>query len=118
MPGRIYRILGAPSRHLRAGECVPLLLADWVDALFIHYAVEPSLLAPFVPFTLDMFENRAFVSLVAFTQRRFRPIRTGPWGELLLCPMATIPFLNLRTYVVHRGQFGIYFCHCRIQPLT
>jgi uncharacterized protein YqjF (DUF2071 family) len=109
MPGRIYRILGASPRRLAAGECVPLLLADWVDALFIHYAVEPGRLGPHVPFELDQKDGRALVSFVAFTQRRFRPIRGGRTGEMLLRPIAAIPFLNLRTYVTHKGQPGIYF---------
>ncbi len=48
----------------------------------------------------------AYVSLVAFTMRGLRP-RLG--GAALLKPIATHEFLNVRTYVKHRGERGIYF---------
>ena len=50
-----------------------VFIADWVDATFVHYAVPPERLQPFVPFELDTFGGAAYLSLVAFTQRRLRP---------------------------------------------
>ncbi len=47
----------------------PLFLGDWVTAVFIHYAVDAGVLQQEVPFELDLFEGRAFVSLVAFSMR-------------------------------------------------
>ena len=62
----------ARRRMLRPGER-PLFLADWTDVLFVHFAVDPAVLQPHVPFDLDLFRGRAYVSLVAFTQRNLRP---------------------------------------------
>ena len=87
----------------------PLFLADWDDVVFVHYALNPAELQPIVPFELDLYEGEAYVSLVAFTQRRLRPARGGRIGALLSRPLANHPFLNVRTYVKHGGEHGIYF---------
>lgn len=86
-----------------------MFLADWVNAVFIHYEVDAQDLAEDVPFPIDTHNGRAYVSLVAFTMRKMRPFRGGRLGEWFLRPMATHQFLNLRTYVKRGGQFGIYF---------
>lgn len=87
----------------------PLFLADWDDVAFVHYAVDPAALQPLVPFELDLFEGRAYVSLVAFTQRHLRPRTGGALAALAATPLASHPFLNVRTYVRHNGEPGIYF---------
>jgi uncharacterized protein YqjF (DUF2071 family) len=87
----------------------PLFLADWRNAIFIHFSIAPYLLQPFVPLDLDLHDNRAFVSLVAFTQQHLRPSRGGRIAELLARPLASHEFLNLRTYVRHGDARGIYF---------
>ncbi len=84
-------------------------IADWLDAVFIHYEVDPKSLAEAVPFPLDTHEGKAYVSLVAFTMRGMRPKRGGRATQWLTDPIATHEFLNLRTYVKHRGQYGIFF---------
>ena len=100
--------LVARSRMLsRRGE--PLLIADWADVLMVHLEVEPSALQCATPFTLDLFDGRAFVSLVFFTMRRMRPRRGGRLGEWLFRPIATHEFLNVRTYVEHDGETGFQF---------
>ena len=43
-----------------------LVAMDWRDALFVHYSIDPATLGPHVPLELDLFDGRAFVSLVAF----------------------------------------------------
>ena len=83
--------------------------ADWVDLRFIHYRVDPAALQPFVPHPLDLHEGSAWVSLVAFEQRRFRPAFTGAAGALLFGPVASHAFLNVRTYVRCRDEPGIFF---------
>jgi hypothetical protein len=85
------------------------MLADWLRALFIHYEVEPSVLQPAVPFALDLLEGRAFVSVVAFTMERLRPGIGGRLSQWLFRPLATTRFLNVRTYVRHDNEAGIYF---------
>ncbi|MCB1237861.1 MAG: DUF2071 domain-containing protein [Verrucomicrobiae bacterium] len=96
----------AGLRRIRSRRGEPLFLADWDAALFLHFEVSPEKLRPWVPFELDRFENgRAFVSLVAFTMRRLRLARGGAPGRWMFRPIATHPFLNVRTYV--RGNGGV-----------
>ncbi len=87
----------------------PLFVADWHRVVFLHFEVDPEHLARHVPFELDLFEGRAFVSLVAFTMRSMRLHRGGRATAWLTAPIATHPFLNVRTYVRHRGEPGIHF---------
>jgi uncharacterized protein YqjF (DUF2071 family) len=86
-----------------------LFVADWVEAAFIHYALDPRQLRPHIPFDLDTFEGMAYVSLVAFTQRRLRPALGGRLAEALSAPLACHEFLNVRTYVKVGGERGIHF---------
>jgi hypothetical protein len=86
-----------------------MFLADWADTLFIHFRFDPTFLQPRIPLELDIFEGSAFISLVAFTQRRLRPRWGGPATEMLSTPLAQHAFLNLRTYVRQGNQRGIYF---------
>src|SRR5579864_1412005 len=85
------------------GTAAPLFLADWDDAVFVHYALEPAALRPHVPFELDLHEGVAYVSLVAFTQRRLRPRVGGRLAAVLSAPLASHEFLNVRTYVRQAG---------------
>ena len=97
--------LGTPP----APPLEPLFLGDWVSALFIHYEVDAEALQSEVPFELDLWSGKAFVSLVAFSMRRLRPRWGGRLGELLLKPISDTRYLNVRTYVRHRNESGIYF---------
>lgn len=88
----------------------PAFIADWGEATFVHFAVEPRRLQRSVPFELDLFDGEAYVSLVAFTMRHMRPARLDSLlGELLLRPIMPCRFLNVRTYVRSGGGDGIYF---------
>jgi uncharacterized protein YqjF (DUF2071 family) len=84
----------------RRGE--PLFYANWDNVLFIHYETKPDELQRCIPYPLDLYESRAFVSLVAFTMGGMQP-----WLGGRLC--ATHHFLNVRTYVRYQGEAGIYF---------
>ena len=107
--------LGAvsPSHRARArmqgarGEL--LFIADWDNVLMIHFAIEPESLQPDVPFDLDLWEGRAFVTLVAFTMRGMRPAFGCCLTSWLFRPIATHHFLNVRTYVRVGGDVGIHF---------
>ena len=99
----------AARERMLAGRGEPLFYATWDNAVFIHYESEPGALQKCVPFPLDLFEGRAFVSVVAFTLGRMRPRLGGRISEWLFKPIATHPFFNLRTYVQHTGEHGIYF---------
>jgi len=87
----------------------PWFYADWKEVLMLHFAVQPELLQPYVPFELDLRDGLAYVSLVGFDLKRMRPTRGGALGRLAFAPIATHPFLNVRTYVKHGGETGIYF---------
>lgn len=75
----------------------------------MHFEVEAQALQRLVPFQLDLFHDRAFVTLVAFTMENLRPRCGGRLGVWLFKPVATHDFLNLRTYVNHHGETGIHF---------
>jgi uncharacterized protein YqjF (DUF2071 family) len=87
----------------------PLLLADWLQAVFIHFEVDATALQSEVPYPLDLWDNHAFVTLVAFTLRGMRPRVGGKLAALLFQPIASHGFLNVRAYVRHRKEPGIYF---------
>lgn len=97
------------ARQLLARDGGARFVADWAPATFIHYAVDPATLQPHVPFPLDINDGRAFVSLVAFEQRRLRPTFGGRLTKWLSAPVANHAFLNVRTYVRVNGERGIYF---------
>src|SRR2546423_7152786 len=86
-----------------------LLLADWVEAVFLHFRVSPHRLQPLIPLELELFEGDGFVSLVAFTQRRLRPSFGGKVAAWLSGPLASHEFFNVRTYVRHGDDRGIFF---------
>src|SRR5689334_8162859 len=94
-PGR------GPATHFR-----PLFFGDWTRALFIHYEVNAAELQQEVPFELDLWNGRAFVSLVAFTMERLRPRFWGKFGAWLFHPIATTRYLNVRTYVRRGNEIG------------
>jgi uncharacterized protein YqjF (DUF2071 family) len=114
------------QRHILGVRGEPLFHADWTRALFIHFEVDATTLQTEVPFAVDLREGRACVSLVAFTMCGMRPRLGGRFGALLFRPIATHEFLNLRAYVKHRGEAGIYFLaewlsnpiSVRLGPLT
>jgi uncharacterized protein YqjF (DUF2071 family) len=99
----------AARRRMLALPGEPMFYARWDRAVFIHYEADAATLQRDVPFELDLREERAFVSIVAFTLARMRPRIGGRLGEWLFKPIATHEFLNVRTYVRHRGEPGIYF---------
>jgi len=80
----------------------------WDNLLFSHWEILFDVLRPLVPdrLTLDTFEGRCFVGVVAFTMRDVRPFSWLP-------PMPTARLfheINLRTYVHFEGKEpGIYF---------
>ena len=74
----------------------PLFRAGWKDVLMIHYAVDPEILRPLVKAPLDLFEGRAYVSLVIFTLDRLRFDAAGP-------AFSTHRFLNVRAYTRDNG---------------
>src|SRR5688572_6106086 len=87
----------------------PWFRADWLDVTFMHFAIEPEFLQPHVPFDLDLYDGKAWVSLVTFTQSDLRPAKGGGPTSWITRPVARHTFLNLRTYVNDGGHKAIYF---------
>lgn len=90
-------------------EGSPPFTSDWLNTVMIHFAVDPSELQQVVPFELDLHDGGAFVSLVAFDMVGLRPTRCERMGKRLFAPLGSHPFLNVRTYVRHNGETGIFF---------
>ncbi|MEY2409888.1 MAG: uncharacterized protein QOF48_2558 [Verrucomicrobiota bacterium] len=108
-PGAETNLSAAARQRFESCEGKPLLLANWDRALFMHFEVPVELLQPQVPFDLDLFEGRAFVSLVAFTMRGMRLAFGGRATQWMSAPFGQQRFLNVRTYVRHADEQGIYF---------
>ena len=87
----------------------PFFVGDWLSLGMVHLELPPKELQPTVPFELDLFEGSAFVSLVFFTMRNMRLVRAPALLNKLFYPFREQRFLNVRTYVRHRGERGIHF---------
>jgi len=107
VPSRMPSAAG--RERLLACRGDPLFYADWLDAVFLHFETVPVVLQQEVPWPLDLFEGRAFVSLVAFTMQDLRPRLGGRLAALPFKPISTHEFLNVRVYVRHAGEPGIHF---------
>jgi uncharacterized protein YqjF (DUF2071 family) len=78
----------------------------WDDLLFAHWPVEPEPVRRLVPagLELDLFEGRAWISVVPFRMSHVRPrYLPGLPGLSAFCE------LNVRTYVVRKGIPGVWF---------
>lgn len=73
----------------------PLLAAEWRHLTMLNYEVDPQILAPLVPFgtQLDLWNDRAFVSIVGFLFRRTRLFGVRIPGHV------NFEEVNLRFYV-------------------
>lgn len=90
---------------------VTSLHMGWRHVLFASWPVEPSVVRPHLPDALavDTYDGRAWLSVVPLTNVDVRPswVPTG-----LGVPL---PELNLRTYVTHDGDEGVYFFSLDVQ---
>lgn len=86
-----------------------MFIAAWRQVLMIHLEVDPAELQKCVPFQLHLFNNAAFVTLVAFKMESMSPTFGGRAGTLLFQPISNHEFLNVRTYVTVNGEVGIHF---------
>lgn len=72
---------------------------SWNDLVFVHFSLPPKTLQPFVPFPLQILDDRAWVSLVAFTLADLAPHGWARWLNPVFGPFRVQHFLNVRTYV-------------------
>ena len=87
----------------------PLFVANWSDAVFFHFRIPAAVLQPHVGYPLDLLDGHAVVTLVAFRMENFHCPALSFLGKWPWRPFADQRFLNVRTYVRHRGESGILF---------
>ncbi len=78
----------------------------WHDLLFAHWPLAPNVMRPLVPpqLTLDLFDGQCWVGVVPFHMSGIRARTLPP-----LPGLSRFPELNVRTYVTHGDQPGVYF---------
>ena len=79
---------------------------EWNEALFLHWQVELEELKRLVPkeLEIDLFEGKAWVSIVAFKMERIRPKNLPSFP-----PISNFEEINIRTYVKSNDKAGVYF---------
>ena len=85
----------------------PVMRQRWAGLLFLHWPVDPSLIAPRLPAGLhvDTFEGKAWLGVVPFFMDRVRPVGLPPVPWL-----SWFMELNVRTYVHDdQGNAGVWF---------
>lgn len=88
-----------------------LVRVDWPRVLFLHYRIAPEELRAHVPrdFEIELYNDSAWLTLVALTMRNFRPCRAWSPPGWLLRLRGEQRFLNVRTYVRHGRERGALF---------
>ena len=79
----------------------------WEELLFLHWPVEPQVVAKVLPpgLVVDTYKGKAWLGVVPFSMRGVRP-RFLP----AVPGLSSFPELNLRTYVVDElGRPGVWF---------
>lgn len=81
---------------------------DWMELTFIHWAVEPEVVAPFMPAGVrpDVFDGMSYVALVPFSMERI-----GLFGTPGVPYFGSFLETNVRLYGVDAsGRRGVVFC--------
>jgi uncharacterized protein YqjF (DUF2071 family) len=83
-----------------------LMTMGWRDLLFLHWPVEPAVVAPLLPsgLTLDTFDGKAWLSVVPF-----RMVDVGPRPLARLRAGMGFAELNVRTYARLGQRTGVWF---------
>jgi uncharacterized protein YqjF (DUF2071 family) len=83
-----------------------LMHQNWCHLLFMHWRVNESLLRPLLPpeLKIDQHDGDAWIGLIPFSMTGIRPA-FGP----ALPGVSSFFQLNVRTYVTHHGEPGIWF---------
>jgi hypothetical protein len=85
----------------------PIGLQRWRSLLFVHWEVPLAVLRRHVPpeLEIDTFQGKAYVTLIPFDIPEVRPFKVLPGVPTAARFLET----NLRTYVKHGGEGGIWF---------
>lgn len=83
-----------------------LYYQEWNEVLFMHWEMDPEVLKELIPenLELDLYNHKAWVSLVPFTMEKIRPSFLPYFA-----PISNFHEINLRTYVTKNGKSGVYF---------
>ena len=93
-------------RHPPEGQ--PVMHQNWGKLLFIHWRIDPSILRPHIPRSLeiDTYGNSAWIGIVPFTMWDIRGL---PPYMPPIPGLDSMHELNVRTYVHHNGVPGVWF---------
>lgn len=82
-----------------------LFSQSWNDVLFVHFAMDPTVLRPLVPeaLTLDLYDGAAWLTLSPFCTSHLRPSGVPPLPKLSFFPQ-----VNLRTCVSRDNKPGTF----------
>jgi len=102
----------SPSPAQRLAACqrppgFPVMRQRWAGLLFLHWPVDPALIAARLPLGLhvDTCDGRAWLGVVPFFMERVRPVGLPPVPRL-----SWFHELNVRTYVYdEQGNPGVWF---------
>lgn len=98
------------QRLLRARELpnrMPVMYQRWDDLLFLHWRCRPEALKMHIPsqLSLDLYDDQAYISIVAFRMNAVRPAGLPPLPWL-----SYFYELNVRVYVRDSSEEpGVYF---------
>lgn len=79
---------------------------EWNDSVFLHFEIPYDLLIDLIPLglELDSFNEKYYVSLVAFTMNELYPKNLFPLDYI-----SNFHEINIRTYVKKNNKYGVYF---------
>jgi uncharacterized protein len=83
-----------------------VMAQQWHNLLFAHWQVQPELLRQLLPagIKMDLHQGRAWLGVIPFLMRGVRLRGLPP-----IPSTSRFPELNVRTYVRHNGQPGVWF---------
>ncbi len=79
----------------------------WSDLLFLHWEIDPDLLAARIPkrLNVDLHEGKAYIGIIPFFMKNVRPKFLPAFSKL-----SNFLELNIRTYVLDQdGSPGVWF---------
>ena len=87
---------------------------EWNDSVFLHFEVPFNLLKDMIPsaLELDSFNNKYYVSLVAFTMNKLHPKNL-----FSLSYISNFHEINVRTYVKKNNKYGVYFINIEAEKI-
>ena len=87
---------------------------EWNDSVFLHFEIQYDLLIDLIPFglELDSFNDKYYVSLVAFTMNELYPKNL-----FSIDYVSNFHEINIRTYVKRNNKHGVYFINIEAEKM-